>query len=311
MQPATVAGARSQQASQGGTSQQQDLTPLRNDGPGFQHVEVLPLDGMQNGKAATAEELDVKRQPTIDLLGQRQAAMEPLAGTLHFELHHREKLLGGPLVGQVLLGNAEAGEIFERKIDAAFLEVDGNILPEIGELQCGASEVGKLLAFRIVVAAQVEHKMTHGVGRVLAVAEQVGEAWIAGDNLVLAKGLKKIRKLMPRDTELLHGFAQRYEYWMTRLPVVTARQFGLPLVEQQERLLLVADFIAEVVGDATVSVDVIEMLVQVLGKKPSDDRKIFVVRGGEFPAIFLGLGESRRHVRDSIFGRKCAPAGRL
>ena len=98
---------------------------------------------------------DVECEAAIDPFDQRQSARKPFAGTLHLELHHGQELRNRPLAGQVLLAHAEACKILKREINAALVEVDCNILPEICQLEGGAGEVRKLLPFRIVVSAQV------------------------------------------------------------------------------------------------------------------------------------------------------------
>ncbi len=78
-------------------------------------------------------------------------------------------------------------EILQREINAALLEIGAYVLPEVGQLQGGAGEVGKLLAFRIAVAAEIQDQVSHGIGGIAAVAEEIVERVVAGDGLVLAE----------------------------------------------------------------------------------------------------------------------------
>ena len=87
-------------------------------------------------------------------------------------------------------------KIFEWKIDTAFLEVGADVLPKICELQRGAGVVGKLLALRITVPAEIEDQMSNRIRRVAAIAEQIFEGLITGDGLVLAKGTEQIGELV-------------------------------------------------------------------------------------------------------------------
>ena len=156
--------------------------------------------------------------------------------------------------------------------------IHSDVLPEVRQLQRGAGVVGELLPFRVAVTAQVEHKVTDRICRVLAISQQVVEARIAGDDLVLTKRCQQVGKLMLRDIEFPHRLAQRDKHGMARLAGIALPQLGLPLVQQRQRLLLVADLVAQIVGDAAVGIDVVEVLVQMLGQKPRDDREIFVMR---------------------------------
>ena len=64
------------------------------------------------------------------------------------------------LAGDIVFGDVEAAQILEREIDAVFRVVDGDVLPEIGELKRGAGEIGKALALGVAVSAEVEHEVS-------------------------------------------------------------------------------------------------------------------------------------------------------
>ncbi len=105
---------------------------------------------------------------------------------------------------------------------------------------------------------------------------------------------------MLRDIELAHGVAQRDEHRMARRSGVALLQLGFPLVEQEQRLLLVADFIAKVIGDSAIGVDVVEVLVQMFGQKPGDDREVLVMRVREAGGVLLRLFERRSMRGDGV-----------
>jgi hypothetical protein len=67
---------------------------------------------------------------------------------------------------------------------------------------------------------------------------------------------------------------------MPRASGVTGVQLGFPLIEQLQRSIGVADFIAQVVGDPAIRINIEEILPQFLRKKPARNRKVFVVRAG-------------------------------
>jgi hypothetical protein len=49
------------------------------------------------------------------------------------------------------------------------------------------------------------------------------------------------------------------------------------------------NFIAKIVGPAAISIQVVEMLVELGGKKPGSYIEIFVVVGGEPASVFLSF----------------------
>ena len=192
---------------------------------------------------------------------------------------------------QIFFGDGIAPQIFERQIDSAFGVIDAYVLPEVCQLQCGASVVGKLLALGIVIAAEVEDEMSDGIRRIAAVGENVVESFEAGDGLVLAEGDEEIGKFVLRDVELVDSLGQGDENRMARIALVAGVEFGLPFIEQGQGGRGVADFVAQIVGDAAVGVDVEEILAQVFGQKPGGDGKILVVGAGQVAAVFVGFFE--------------------
>ena len=104
--------------------------------------------------------------------------------------------------------DVEAAKVFEREIDAALGVVDADVLPEVGELQGRAGEVGKLLALGVAISAEVEHEMADGIGGVAAVGQHVIEGFEAGDGLILAEGDEQVREFVFGNVELADGFSQ-------------------------------------------------------------------------------------------------------
>src|ERR1700675_326395 len=87
---------------------------------------------------------------------------------------------------------------------------------------------------------------------------------------------------------------------------VNKPQLVPPRVEQLESAPGIGYLIAEVVRPATISVDIVEMLMQPPRKQPTHDIKIFVVMSGQPSRITLRLGDStvlpRQVSRDFQFG---------
>src|SRR6202035_1230886 len=80
----------------------------------------------------------------------------------------------------------------ERDVHATFLEVAGDVLPKVRELQRGASGVGKKLALFVPIAAEIQDQAADRVRRIRAIVQDRVPARVALDRLVLPKGLQQI-----------------------------------------------------------------------------------------------------------------------
>src|SRR5581483_4498466 len=233
---------------------QSQLARPGNRWPVPENGEILTLDRVQNFLPATAEQLNVDSQLATYLSHQRQAALEPLAGALDLEAHQIAELRRVVSGGQVCFRDPEPAQVFERKIDAAFLEIYPDVLPEIGQLQRGTGVVGKLLPLRVAIAAKIQDQMAYRVCRIAAIAEQVFKGFIASHTLVLAKRGQQIRELVPRDIELTHGPSQGDKHRMPRLSLIAGIELRLPFVQQLQRCRPVAGLIAEVIRNPAVGI---------------------------------------------------------
>src|SRR5260370_36578203 len=75
----------------------------------------------------------------------------------------------------------------EGNINPSNVQVPGDILPKICQLQRRASRIGEALALLVAVPAQIQHKSPNWICGIHAVAEQSIPVWIALDGLVLAE----------------------------------------------------------------------------------------------------------------------------
>src|SRR5262249_27432044 len=115
----------------------------------------------------------------------RQAALEPVTSALHLEAQQLAECRCIALQSDVLLIDTKLLQILDRKIQAPLGIVSRNVLPEVCQLQRRAREIREPLTLGIAIAAYIEHQMTHGIGRVAAIAQQVVKARITGNRLVL------------------------------------------------------------------------------------------------------------------------------
>ena len=244
--PALMDGSRavSEEFSHRGAGDESEFARLRNGGTIAENGEVLLLDRVENFLAAAAEEIEIDGQFAIDFGNQRKALAEPVAGALNFKLHHRAESGSVLAVRDLVFADIEAAKVFERKIDAALGVVGGYVLPEVGELQRRAGEVGKLLALGIAISAEVEDEMADGIRGILAIGQQVVESFEARDGLILAEGDEQVREFVFGNVELADGFGEGDEYGMSRNAFVAGVEFELPLIQKFEGSGGVADLVA-------------------------------------------------------------------
>src|SRR3990172_866442 len=112
------------------------------------------------------------------------------------------------------------GHRLERHINPSDVVIAPHVLPEIGELQRSACEIGEPLQLRIAVAADIQHQPAYGVRRVAAIAEQLVESLVARLDLVLAEGGDQIEKRLEGNLPLLHSLGQSDKNGMAGLPPV-------------------------------------------------------------------------------------------
>ena len=223
----------------------------------------------------------------------------------------RAELGRGDAAGDGLVAHAEAAHVVLRHIDAVLGEIDAHILPEVGELQRGAGGVGEAEIFFSRsghFAAGVEHQAADGIGRVAAVAEHVVHGGVARDGLVLAKGDEQIGERLFGNGAGADGFGQRDKDRMARAALVAGVQFPAPQIEKRQSRGVVADFVAQIVGDAAVGVDGMKVRPQRLGQEPRGDVEVFVVRLGQVAAVGAGFFERGRNIGNAIARRQRSPA---
>ena len=194
------------------------------------------------------------------------------------------------------------GEFFDRNIDAALFEIARNILPEIRQLQGGAREIRETLPLVVAVIAQMKDQPPHGIRRIDAVVENPVPCGIALSLLVLTKSAQQIQVEAKGSLLGTNRFAQCDQHRMTWLlamtPTVTKILF--PRAQQFEGPSAVRNFVSKIVGPAAIRVDIVEMLMQLAGKKPRDDAEILVVVRGKPARIAL------RFVRTAALRRQVA-----
>ncbi len=119
----------------------------------FQRVVTRSLNGVEDCQASLAEHFEIHAQKRFDGFRQRHTGLEDRSSASNQRFHQRDKARIEALVDDLCFIQSVSGENVERNVDASFFEIARNVLPEIGELQRGASLVRQLLTGFIAIVA--------------------------------------------------------------------------------------------------------------------------------------------------------------
>ncbi len=114
-------------------------------------------------------------------------------------LHHGAEVGGEDAACELALVDVEVAEVFAGEVAAATVGVFDDVLPEVGELECGADFVGEQGEIFFAVAADPEDEATDGIGGVVGVFEELVPVVVGGLDLVHAKGVEEIREELARE----------------------------------------------------------------------------------------------------------------
>src|SRR5581483_520104 len=138
------------------------------------------------------EHQNVAAQTAIDEPMQFGAAPQEIAREGDLVRHQFNELPTDTMRSQIRVGHAEARHVRARQIDASLGKIDRDILPEVGELQAAADEIGKLLALRVPIAEEIQDQAAHRIGGVPSIVEQGGHRREALEVNVAAEGREQI-----------------------------------------------------------------------------------------------------------------------
>ena len=123
--------------------------------PVIEHVEVVPLELVEDPRAAEPRQSQFPAKPSGDAIAHAAARGEERSCPLHHHAHHAAPLRRHPLLGHVFLTGARGYPVDARNIEAADGPVAPEILPEIRELQRRADGVRLRVEPGIVIARQL------------------------------------------------------------------------------------------------------------------------------------------------------------
>ena len=218
------------------------------------------------------------------------------ARPLGLELEQPPQLRARP----VELLDAEAAPVLRGQVDAPEREVARHVLQEVDELQPGADVVGERDRLQVVAAPEhAEHEPPDRIGRVDAVALQVGPGLVGRDALIHPVRLDQAQERLARQRAGADRRLQLAHHLPGRLAFVAGLDLSLELVERRQPVPFV--LVAEDVHQPGEAVDRAQVRTQrareeergdgeVLRARPGGDR----ARGGRIHA--QNLSGSARHV---------------
>src|SRR5712664_1807777 len=123
-----------------------------------ERVVAAGLDGVEDGNPPAAEHFEIDTEAGVKHFRKRRALGKERARASDQILHEVNVTVVEAALHDVGFGKAVRRGDVERNVNTAFFEVARDVLPEIGELQCSAGGVGKLLALLITIAAEIENE---------------------------------------------------------------------------------------------------------------------------------------------------------
>ena len=169
---------------------------------------MLAFDFLEDLGAAQPSEPDFPGEGPFQTGGKGFARAKQVPRPLHLIAEAVAEVGSGLAGKEVGLGHVEAAEIDLWDVDAVLAKVDGNVLPEVGELEGGADGVGKLGELLFAMAVEKEYQAANRVGTAAAVVEDGGEVLVAALDDVLFEGAEEIEKEGVGQVELRLGAEQ-------------------------------------------------------------------------------------------------------
>src|SRR5579864_465068 len=173
-------------------AKQASLFQFADSGALVKRVVANSFDGIENGEAAPAEHFQINAEALIHHFCERQTFCKQGTRASDQMLHQANVAVIKAAFDDIVFGEAMRCGSIKRNVDAAFVQVARNILPEIGKLQGSAGSVGKPLARFIAIAAEIEDQAADGISRIDAVGENRVPIRTTLRSLVLAKCLEQI-----------------------------------------------------------------------------------------------------------------------
>lgn len=129
---------------------------------------------------------------------------------------------------KIFFGDAESWKIIFGKVNTILAEIDGDILPEVGQLETRADLIRKLGKFCAPFAVDEEDESADGVGTATTVVEDGGKVFVTALDDVLFEGAEEIEEKGIGEFEFSLGFLQGCKDPSVGAVVLFALQSVLP-----------------------------------------------------------------------------------
>ena len=154
-----------------------------------EHIVARPLNALQNAQATVDDAAKNNSRAPRNAQRERCAANQHCAGVGNLVGHQRAPAIVDHTAADLRLGHIEPREVALRQVDAAILEVDRDVLPEVDQMKGRADRIGVGQIGRARGAEQMQHQVPHRMRGAAAIVKQsrpIGEA--GGVDLLIERG---------------------------------------------------------------------------------------------------------------------------
>jgi hypothetical protein len=247
-------------------------------------VPLCPLERLECSEASSRKEADRPSGSATDPLLQQTPGAKKPTRAIGFGAQQPKKFRTRP----VKPGHAETASVHDRQVDATELEISGDVLQEIDELQSGADVVARSNELRVVIEPQeAENEPPDRIGRVPAVLTEIVPAAVFGDSLIHSVGFDQTKERLAGELELLDRRLEHFHHGPRRPTGVAGLDLALELVECRETIPL--DLVAEDVDETGEAVDRSKVWPQTPWEEQRRDGEVLGARAaGDDGDIHLG-----------------------
>jgi hypothetical protein len=155
-------------------------------------VVALLFDFEENGGAAEPSQADFPAEQFVEAGGQGTAEVEQVPGAVDLKLDTGGDFRTELTAEKPGFVESKGAHVLLGEVNPVFEEIDGDILPKVGELERGADVVGEKMFFLPVVIVEMEDKPPDRVGTAPAVVEEFSVVFVTFFDHVLAEGGEEI-----------------------------------------------------------------------------------------------------------------------
>lgn len=197
-------------------------------------------------------------------------------------------------IQNIIRSETEAMHILEWQIESRLAPVDGDVLPEIHQLQSRTQCIGRCSCPAVQPSEQRKHDASDGICRTTAIIEELIEGFVLLLLRIAHEGVEQVVKQLFRNTEAMNGIAESQKNGMPRSAtrclsgrcMTGGTQLLPPVLECLATLRSGGrTFIGDIIGMPGKSVDRCDMWTQMSRQEQRGDWKIFVMRTRQTQAI--------------------------